>query len=54
MTKNLLMACAAAVLTAPTPTSCGDDGPNITLYNAQHEELIAEARSRVHEGDPSR
>ena len=42
MTKNLLMACAAAVLTAPMLTSCGDDGPYITVYNAQHEELIAE------------
>ncbi len=42
MTKNLLMACAAAVLTAPMLTACGDDGPSITVYNAQHEELIAE------------
>ena len=42
MTKNLLMACAAAVLTAPMLTACGDDGPFITVYNAQHEELIAE------------
>ncbi len=42
MTKNLLMACAAAVLTAPMLTACGDDGPYITVYNAQHEELIAE------------
>jgi len=42
VTKNLLMACAAAVLTAPMLTACGDDGPFITVYNAQHEELIAE------------
>ncbi|HET8960400.1 iron ABC transporter substrate-binding protein [Nocardioides sp.] len=42
MSKNLLVACAAAVLTAPMLTSCGDDGPFITVYNAQHEELIAE------------
>jgi iron(III) transport system substrate-binding protein len=42
VTKNLLMACAAAVLAAPMLTACGDDGPFITVYNAQHEELIAE------------
>ncbi len=42
MTKNLLMACAAVLLTAPMLTACGDDGPFITVYNAQHEELIAE------------
>jgi iron(III) transport system substrate-binding protein len=42
VTKNLLMACAAAVLTAPMLTACGDDGPYITVYNAQHEELISE------------
>jgi iron(III) transport system substrate-binding protein len=42
VTKNLLMACAAVVLTAPMLTACGDDGPFITVYNAQHEELIAE------------
>jgi iron(III) transport system substrate-binding protein len=42
VTKNLLMACAAVVLTAPMLTACGDDGPYITVYNAQHEELIAE------------
>jgi iron(III) transport system substrate-binding protein len=43
VTKNLLLACAAAVLTAPMLTACGgDDGPSITVYNAQHEELLAE------------
>jgi len=43
VTKNLLLACAAAVLTAPLLTACGgDDGPSITVYNAQHEELLAE------------
>jgi len=41
VTKNLLMACAVAVLTAPMLTACGDDGPFITVYNAQHEELIS-------------
>ena len=43
VTKNLLLACAAAVLTTPLLTACGgDDGPSITVYNAQHEELLAE------------
>jgi iron(III) transport system substrate-binding protein len=42
VTKNLLVACAAAVLTAPMLTACGDDGPFITVYNAQHEELLSE------------
>ena len=43
VTKNLLLACAAAVLTAPLLTACGgDDGPSITVYNAQHEEMLAE------------
>jgi len=42
VTKNLLLACAVAVLTAPMLTACGDDGPFITVYNAQHEELLAE------------
>jgi iron(III) transport system substrate-binding protein len=41
--KSALVAAAAAVLTAPLLTACsGDDGPSITVYNAQHEELIAE------------
>jgi iron(III) transport system substrate-binding protein len=43
VTKHLLIACAAAALTAPMLTACGgDDGPFITVYNAQHEELISE------------
>jgi iron(III) transport system substrate-binding protein len=42
VTKNLLLACSVAVLTAPMLTACGDDGPFITVYNAQHEELLAE------------
>ena len=42
MLKSALAAVATAVLTAPLLTACGDDGPSITVYNAQHEELIAE------------
>lgn len=43
MSKRALVALAAAVLTTPMLTACGgDDGPFITVYNAQHEELIAE------------
>jgi iron(III) transport system substrate-binding protein len=38
-----LVALAAAVLTAPLLGACGaDDGPFITVYNAQHEELLRE------------
>ncbi len=42
MLKSVLAATATAILTAPMLTACGDDGPSITVYNAQHEELIAE------------
>jgi iron(III) transport system substrate-binding protein len=43
VSKRALVALAAAVLTTPMLTACGgDDGPFITVYNAQHEELIAE------------
>lgn len=42
MLKSVLAAAATAILTAPMLTACGDDGPSITVYNAQHEELIAE------------
>jgi iron(III) transport system substrate-binding protein len=38
-----LAALAAAVLALPVLTACGgDDGPSITVYNAQHEELLEE------------
>ncbi len=30
----------AAALTATTLSACGDDGPSITVYNAQHQELL--------------
>lgn len=43
MSKRALVAVAAAILTAPLLAACGgDDGPFITVYNAQHEELLAE------------
>ncbi len=42
MTKRRLAALAAAVLTTPLLAACGDDGPSITVYNAQHEELMEE------------
>lgn len=39
--KKVLVAVAAAVVTAPVLVACsGDDGPFITVYNAQHEELL--------------
>jgi iron(III) transport system substrate-binding protein len=40
--QRALVAAAAAVLAAPLLAACGDDGPYITVYNAQHEELMAE------------
>lgn len=42
MPKRALVALAATVLTAPLLTACSDedDGPFITVYNAQHEELL--------------
>jgi iron(III) transport system substrate-binding protein len=41
--KKALIGTAAAVMTAPLLTACGgDDGPYITVYNAQHEELLEE------------
>jgi iron(III) transport system substrate-binding protein len=41
--QRALVAVAAVVLTAPLLTACGgDDGPYITVYNAQHEELMEE------------
>jgi iron(III) transport system substrate-binding protein len=43
LTKRRRAALAAAVLTtAPLLAACGDDGPSITVYNAQHEELMEE------------
>ncbi len=43
MKKTLLAALAAAVVTAPMLTACGvDDKPYITVYNAQHEQLLEE------------
>ncbi len=43
MSKRALVAVAAAILTAPLLSACsGDDGPFITVYNAQHEELLVE------------
>ena len=43
MSKSVLVALAAAVLTSPLLTACSeDDGPFITVYNAQHEELLVE------------
>ncbi|MFC5176116.1 iron ABC transporter substrate-binding protein [Nocardioides taihuensis] len=38
-----LAALAATIMLAPLLTACGgDDGPSITVYNAQHEELLDE------------
>ena len=42
MKKSTLAALAALVVTAPLLSACGDDGPSITVYNAQHEQLLAE------------
>ncbi len=43
MTKRALAALATAALTASLLTACSeDDGPFITVYNAQHEELLEE------------
>jgi iron(III) transport system substrate-binding protein len=41
--KRTLAALAAAVLTTPLLAACSEDeGPFITVYNAQHEELLEE------------
>ena len=43
MKKSALAALAALVVTAPLLSACsGEDGPSITVYNAQHEELLEE------------
>jgi iron(III) transport system substrate-binding protein len=42
MTARRLAAALAALLALTTLTACGgDDGPEVIVYNAQHEELIA-------------
>lgn len=42
MTARRLGAVLAALLTLTTLSACGgDDGPEVVVYNAQHEELIA-------------
>ena len=42
--RSALAALSAVVLTSPLLVACGgeDDGPFITVYNAQHEELLAQ------------
>jgi iron(III) transport system substrate-binding protein len=41
--KRAIAAAATAVVTVPLLSACGgDDGPYITVYNAQHEELLEE------------
>ncbi|GAB3256295.1 iron ABC transporter substrate-binding protein [Nocardioides dilutus] len=42
--RRALVALSAVVLTTPLLAACGgeDDGPFITVYNAQHEELLNE------------
>jgi iron(III) transport system substrate-binding protein len=41
--SKTLAALAATIVLAPLLTACGgDDGPSITVYNAQHEELLDE------------
>ena len=42
--RSALVALSAVVLTTPLLAACGDedDGPFITVYNAQHEELLEE------------
>jgi iron(III) transport system substrate-binding protein len=41
--KSALAALAALVVTAPLLSACsGEDGPSITVYNAQHEQLLEE------------
>ncbi|MFC6285001.1 iron ABC transporter substrate-binding protein [Nocardioides sp. GCM10027113] len=43
MLKKALVAPALAALVSPLLAACGgDDGPYITVYNAQHEELMEE------------
>jgi iron(III) transport system substrate-binding protein len=38
--RRPLLAALALALSATTLTACGDNGPTITVYNAQHEQLI--------------
>ena len=44
MPKTALVAAAATVLTVSLLAACSneDDGPSITVYNAQHEQLLEE------------
>lgn len=43
MNKRLLAAATALLLSTPLLTACGgDDGPSITVYNAQHKQLLDE------------
>ena len=43
MNKRLLAAATGLLLVSPLPAACGgDDGPSITVYNAQHEQLLDE------------
>jgi iron(III) transport system substrate-binding protein len=37
---RLLALTACLALVTPALAACGDDGPSITVYNAQHEELL--------------
>jgi iron(III) transport system substrate-binding protein len=39
--RRPLLAALALALSATTLSACGDDGPSITVYNAQHEQLVA-------------
>ena len=40
MRARLLALTACLALVAPALAACGNDGPSITVYNAQHEELL--------------
>lgn len=40
MRARLLALATCLALLAPALSACGDDGPYITVYNAQHEELL--------------
>ena len=38
--KRVIALAAALLLTLPLLAACGDDGPKVVVYNAQHQELI--------------
>ena len=43
MKKRLAVALAATLVAVPSLAACGgNDGPSITVYNAQHEQLLDE------------